>query len=240
MDEDGQVLAMVRRPTPGDDVAGTEDAIAESVAELADRYDVVAVGVGAAGWIANRPGHRAVLAAPGLAGRAAAGRAGRADRDAGHGGERRQRGRPGPSTGSAPPAASGWSLRHARHRDRRRAGGVRGALPRRLRGGRRVGAHGGGAGRAALRLRQPRLLGDVRQRHRAGPRRPRAGRGLAGRRAPAAGAGRRRPGRADRHGRDHRGPGGRPGGGGDLHRDGALAGPRASPTWPRCSTRAWS
>src|SRR5215204_2816192 len=43
---------MVRRPTPGD-VAGTEDAIAESVAELADRYDVVAVGVGAAGWIAT-------------------------------------------------------------------------------------------------------------------------------------------------------------------------------------------
>ena len=53
VDEDGQVLSMVRRPTPGDDVAGTEDAIAESIAELADRYDVVAVGVGAAGWIAT-------------------------------------------------------------------------------------------------------------------------------------------------------------------------------------------
>ncbi|MFL6128089.1 MAG: ROK family glucokinase [Mycobacteriales bacterium] len=53
VDEEGQVLSMVRRPTPGEDVAGTEDAIAESVAELADRYDVVAVGVGAAGWIAT-------------------------------------------------------------------------------------------------------------------------------------------------------------------------------------------
>ncbi len=53
VDESGGVLALVRRPTPGEDVAGTEDAIAESVAELAERYDVVAVGVGAAGWIAN-------------------------------------------------------------------------------------------------------------------------------------------------------------------------------------------
>jgi glucokinase len=53
VDEDGQVLAMVRRPTPGEDVAGTEDAIAGVVAELTERYDVVAVGVGAAGWIAN-------------------------------------------------------------------------------------------------------------------------------------------------------------------------------------------
>jgi hypothetical protein len=46
------VLALVRRPTPGD-VSGTEDAIADCVAELAERYDVVAVGIGAAGWIAN-------------------------------------------------------------------------------------------------------------------------------------------------------------------------------------------
>ena len=52
VDEDGAVRALVRRPTPGD-VAGTEDAIAGCVAELADRYDVMAVGIGAAGWIAN-------------------------------------------------------------------------------------------------------------------------------------------------------------------------------------------
>ena len=53
VDESGGVLALVRRPTPGEDVTGTEDAIAESVAELSERYDVVAVGIGAAGWIAN-------------------------------------------------------------------------------------------------------------------------------------------------------------------------------------------
>ncbi|HEV7657665.1 MAG TPA: ROK family glucokinase [Mycobacteriales bacterium] len=52
VDEEGGVLALVRRPTPGD-VAGTEDAIAACVAELAERYDVMAVGIGAAGWIAN-------------------------------------------------------------------------------------------------------------------------------------------------------------------------------------------
>lgn len=52
VDEDGGVLALVRRPTPGD-VAGTEDAIAGCVAELAERYEIVAVGIGAAGWIAN-------------------------------------------------------------------------------------------------------------------------------------------------------------------------------------------
>lgn len=52
VDEEGGVRALVRRPTPGD-VAGTEDAIAGCVEELADRYDVMAVGIGAAGWIAN-------------------------------------------------------------------------------------------------------------------------------------------------------------------------------------------
>ena len=52
VDEEGAVRALVRRPTPGD-VAGTEDAIAGCVAELADRYEVMAVGIGAAGWIAN-------------------------------------------------------------------------------------------------------------------------------------------------------------------------------------------
>ena len=43
--------------------------------------------------------------------------------------------------------------------------------------GRRVRAHAGGAGRAPLRVRQPRLLGAVRLRQRAGPGGPRAGRG---------------------------------------------------------------
>ncbi|HST65307.1 MAG TPA: ROK family glucokinase [Mycobacteriales bacterium] len=52
VDEEGGVLALVRRPTPGD-VAGTEDAIAGCVTELTASYDVIAVGIGAAGWIAN-------------------------------------------------------------------------------------------------------------------------------------------------------------------------------------------
>ena len=53
VDEGGNVLALVRRPTPSDDVAETEAVIAEVVAELTARYDVVAVGIGAAGWIAD-------------------------------------------------------------------------------------------------------------------------------------------------------------------------------------------
>jgi len=53
VDESGTVLALVRRLTPGDDVQATEATIAEVVAELSARYDVVAVGIGAAGWIAS-------------------------------------------------------------------------------------------------------------------------------------------------------------------------------------------
>ncbi len=53
VDESGGVLALVRRPTPGDDVSETEAVIAEVVTELTARYDVVAVGIGAAGWIAD-------------------------------------------------------------------------------------------------------------------------------------------------------------------------------------------
>ena len=207
VDEDGGVLALVRRPTPGD-VAGTEDAIADCVAELADRYDVVAVGIGAAGWIAND--RATVLFSPHLAWRdeplkeALAGRIGF------------------PVTVENDANAAAWAeYRFGAARGERVVcivtlgtgigGGLvvsRHALPRCLRSGGRVGPHAGGAGRPALRLRQPRLLGDVRVRHRAGPGRPRAGRGLAGGRAPAAGAGRWRPGRADRHAGDHRGPGG--------------------------------
>ncbi|HVQ95708.1 MAG TPA: ROK family glucokinase [Mycobacteriales bacterium] len=53
VDENGGVLALVRRPTPSEDVAETEAAIAAVVAELTARYEVVAVGIGAAGWIGN-------------------------------------------------------------------------------------------------------------------------------------------------------------------------------------------
>jgi glucokinase len=65
VDEGGGVLALVRRPTPSEDVAETEAAIAEVVAELGARYEVVAVGIGAAGWIGNDRG--TVLFSPHLA-----------------------------------------------------------------------------------------------------------------------------------------------------------------------------
>ena len=51
VDDAGGVVALIRRRTPGDDVTETEDVIADVVAELSGRYDVVAVGIGAAGWI---------------------------------------------------------------------------------------------------------------------------------------------------------------------------------------------
>ncbi len=53
VDEAGEVLETVRRPTPSRDVDETEDTICAVVTELAARHEVVAVGIGAAGWIAN-------------------------------------------------------------------------------------------------------------------------------------------------------------------------------------------
>lgn len=65
VDETGSVLEQVRRPTPGHDVDETEDAITEVVGELASRHEIVAVGIGAAGWIAAD--HATVLFSPHLA-----------------------------------------------------------------------------------------------------------------------------------------------------------------------------
>jgi glucokinase len=53
VDEDGAVVETVRRTTPSRDVDETERVIADAVRELRERYDVVAVGIGAAGWIAE-------------------------------------------------------------------------------------------------------------------------------------------------------------------------------------------
>jgi glucokinase len=47
----GAVLDLEVRPTPGTDVRATEDTISEVVATLMDRHQIVAVGIGAAGWI---------------------------------------------------------------------------------------------------------------------------------------------------------------------------------------------
>lgn len=65
VDDDGRVVDRELRPTPGHDVAETEAIIVEVVKELAARHEVTAVGVGAAGWIAND--HATVLFSPHLA-----------------------------------------------------------------------------------------------------------------------------------------------------------------------------
>jgi glucokinase len=65
VDEAGRVIDRERRDTPGSDVAATEAVIVEVVRALADRHDATAVGVGAAGWIAND--HATVLFSPHLA-----------------------------------------------------------------------------------------------------------------------------------------------------------------------------
>ena len=54
-----------RRETPGADAARTETVIIEVISELRARHDVVAAGVGAAGWIAND--NATVLFSPHLA-----------------------------------------------------------------------------------------------------------------------------------------------------------------------------
>jgi glucokinase len=51
VDEFGAVLDLELRPTPGTDVRATEDTISEVVATLMGRHEIVAVGIGAAGWI---------------------------------------------------------------------------------------------------------------------------------------------------------------------------------------------
>jgi glucokinase len=65
VDEDGQVLDRERRDTPGQDAGSTETVIVEVVRALAARHEVAAVGIGAAGWIAND--HATVLFSPHLA-----------------------------------------------------------------------------------------------------------------------------------------------------------------------------
>ena len=48
---DGQVLGVEQRPTVGHDVRAVEDTIVELVTLFARRYDVAAVGIGAAGFV---------------------------------------------------------------------------------------------------------------------------------------------------------------------------------------------
>jgi glucokinase len=78
VDDQGQVLDREWRETPSSDVARTESAIVEVVTALAERHEVGAVGVGAAGWIGND--HGTVLFSPHLAWRDEPLRAGLAGR----------------------------------------------------------------------------------------------------------------------------------------------------------------
>jgi glucokinase len=66
VDDSGAIIDRERRDTPGHDVDETEAIIVDVVRALAARHkDVHAVGIGAAGWIAND--HATVLFAPHLA-----------------------------------------------------------------------------------------------------------------------------------------------------------------------------
>jgi glucokinase len=65
VDDEGRVLDSERRDTPGHDVRETESIIVDVVTTLMARHDVCAVGIGAAGWIAND--HATVLFSPHLA-----------------------------------------------------------------------------------------------------------------------------------------------------------------------------
>lgn len=65
VDESGAIVDRERRDTPGTDVTEIERVIVDVVNALAARHDVEAVGIGAAGWIAND--HATVLFSPHLA-----------------------------------------------------------------------------------------------------------------------------------------------------------------------------
>ena len=78
VDDDGRVLDHEWRDTPGHDVAETESTIIDAVQALCARHQISAVGVGAAGWIAND--HATVMFSPHLAWRNEPLRDGLADR----------------------------------------------------------------------------------------------------------------------------------------------------------------
>jgi glucokinase len=65
IDEKGSIVEMVKRPTPAADPSATIDVLSDAVRELVDRYDVDAVGIGAAGFVDES--RSAVMFAPNLA-----------------------------------------------------------------------------------------------------------------------------------------------------------------------------
>jgi glucokinase len=65
VDETGAMIAQARRETPAGDVSQISSLVVEVVTDLADRHEVTAVGIGAAGWIDAK--RSTVLFAPNLA-----------------------------------------------------------------------------------------------------------------------------------------------------------------------------
>ena len=65
VDEDGQILAKLKRSTPAASPSRTEEAIADAVTELLARHQVAAIGLGAAGFVDSA--RATMLFAPNLA-----------------------------------------------------------------------------------------------------------------------------------------------------------------------------
>lgn len=65
VDEDGRILAKLKRSTPAASPRRTEEAIADAVTELLDRHPVTAIGLGAAGFVDSARAR--LLFAPNLA-----------------------------------------------------------------------------------------------------------------------------------------------------------------------------
>jgi glucokinase len=66
VDEDGRIVAKLKRSTPAASPAGTEQAIADAVTELLGRHqEVTAIGIGAAGFVDSA--RATILFAPNLA-----------------------------------------------------------------------------------------------------------------------------------------------------------------------------
>ena len=53
VDDEGNILSLVRKPTPGNSAAAIADAVADLVAECHEAYDVSAVGLGVAAFVSE-------------------------------------------------------------------------------------------------------------------------------------------------------------------------------------------
>ena len=237
VDADGRILARLRRDTPAQDPAKIEDVIADCIRELAADHEVEAAGLGAAGFV--DAARSTVLFAPNLAWRNEPLRAAIEQRT----------GLPVVVENDANAAAWAETRFGAGHGQpftviltvgTGLGGGVvlGGELhPRRVRGGRRGRPHDPGARRTAVRVRQPRLLGAVRQRPRPGQRGPRAGRPVPESARPAARARRRAAGSITGPDGDHGAPSPATRSPSSPSGPSAPGSAMAWPTSPRSSTR---